>query len=104
MRLFGPKLRKGICLSRSAIRYGFSPDLQAVHGGGISIVDIPRLQRLLEHIDQRGAHFVLSYAFCPEALQAFADWNVAFHYVHRNVAGFRHSRRRAKEILVTNIS
>lgn len=66
--------------------------------------DIPRLVALLDQIHTRGCLFVLSYAHCREALQAFSRWRVTSHYVQRNVSGFAKSRRRAKEVLVTNIA
>jgi DNA adenine methylase (dam) len=65
--------------------------------------DLARLETSLNEIDARGATFVMSYAYCPEALQTFAGWNLAKHFCLRNVAGFAGKRRKAAELLVTNL-
>lgn len=65
--------------------------------------DLERLSKLLHTIDRRGAHFLLSYAYCPEAVACFSQWRATKHYAFRNVAGFVGNRRRAAELLVTNI-
>lgn len=64
------------------------------------------LQRLSEHLlkmHNRGVHFVLSYADCKEAREAFAIWRPNRIRVRRNIAGFSNRRRYAYELLVTNI-
>ncbi len=65
--------------------------------------DLERLQRHLRKLDARGAAFVLSYADCAELRAAKRDWNVRTVTVRRNVAGFRSHRRRARELIVSNI-
>lgn len=65
--------------------------------------DLQRLQDVLEMIEDRGAHFVLSYAYCSEARKTFKGWNSRRVYTHRNISGFAKHRRRAAEMIVTNI-
>lgn len=68
-----------------------------------SVNDIHRLIELLNHIDNRGAKFVLSYAQNPE-IQAMAKrWNRSTYQVRRHIAGFSDSRRMATEQVITNI-
>jgi DNA adenine methylase len=66
--------------------------------------DLKRLARHLESMDERGAHFVLSYEDCNEARVHFRQWRIESLAVRRNVAGFVAARRTATEILVTNVS
>lgn len=65
--------------------------------------DLRRLSNLLEEIDRRGAHFLVSYAYCSEGLAALSDWHVRRVYAQRNIAGFARHRGRAAELLATNI-
>jgi DNA adenine methylase len=65
--------------------------------------DLTRLAGALEELDFRGAAFVVSYAYCAEALKAFGAWHQRKFFVNRNIAGFRRFRRRAAELIVTNI-
>jgi DNA adenine methylase len=65
--------------------------------------DLTRLARALGELHDRGASFVLSYAWCAEAKNAFARWQQRKFFVNRNIAGFRRFRRRAAELIVTNI-
>ena len=68
-----------------------------------SVEDLGRLAKLLTDIDRRGVHFVLSYAFCPEALHLFKNWPSRKHYVQRNIAGFAGKRRVAAELVISNV-
>jgi DNA adenine methylase len=65
--------------------------------------DLQRLKAVLEMIEGRGAHFVLSYAYCREAKSTFKSWPFRRVYTHRNISGFAKHRRRAAELIVTNI-
>lgn len=65
--------------------------------------DLDRLVTLLRTLDKLGAHFVLSYAVCSESLAAFSHWRVRRVLTQRNIAGFAAHRRRAAELIVTNI-
>ena len=67
------------------------------------ITDLERLRDLLEEIDVRRASFVLSYAWCREAVTLFGKWPTRRVYTQRNIAGFVHHRRRAAELIVSNI-
>jgi DNA adenine methylase len=64
--------------------------------------DLQRLSNELKAIHKRGVRFLLSYAYCPEALAAFQNWQIIKIYTQRNVAGFSEHRRKAAEILVFN--
>jgi DNA adenine methylase len=66
--------------------------------------DLNRLNAVLREIQTRGAHFVLSYAYCREAKETFADWTSRRVYAQRNISGFARHRRRAAELIVTNIN
>ena len=67
------------------------------------LADLERLAKCLDTIDARGAHFLLSYAACPEARKAFGGWLMRQVYTVRNISGFAEHRRRAAELLFTNI-
>jgi DNA adenine methylase len=64
--------------------------------------DLARLARALSVIDQYGATFLVSYALCKEALEAFSGWNISRIHTQRSIAGFSCDRRKAIEILVSN--
>lgn len=65
--------------------------------------DLNRLQATLQKIDARGAKFVLSYAYCDEALSYFSEWDHRQIECQRNVAGFAKHRRKATELMISNI-
>ena len=65
--------------------------------------DLQRLRTVLTMIEARGAHFVLSYAYCREAKDVFAGWISRRVFTNRNISGFAKHRRRAAELIVTNI-
>ncbi len=64
--------------------------------------DLSRLAATLQDLDCRGVSFVVTYAFCVEAIQAFRPWNTQKVFTQRNVAGFSRYRRRAAEIIAWN--
>lgn len=66
--------------------------------------DIDRLQQTLKVLDKREVKFVLSYALCKEAKRTFLGWNTKQVYVHRNISGFAKHRRRAAELIISNIN
>ena len=66
------------------------------------IEDIARLAAALADIDRSGATFVVSYAMCREAIEAFAGWNIRRAQTQRSVAGFSKHRRKAVELLISN--
>lgn len=65
--------------------------------------DILRLRECLEYLDSIGATFVLSYAYCKESIENFSDWTFRRVTTQRNISGFANNRRRAVEVLVSNI-
>jgi DNA adenine methylase len=64
--------------------------------------DLTRLASALPDIDRCGATFLVSYALCQEALDAFDGWHIQRVQTQRSVAGFSRHRREAIEILVSN--
>lgn len=67
------------------------------------IEDIARLVNVLDVLNERGVDFVLSYAWCSEAKEAFGKWGLRKIDVRRNISGFAKSRRIDHEMIVTNI-
>lgn len=65
--------------------------------------DITALGKLLGKISKRGVKFVLSYADCSEAREAFSKWNMRRMRTRRSVAGFLGARRNHYELCVTNL-
>lgn len=66
--------------------------------------DLGRLAKALIQIDNRGVHFVLSYALCKEALDILGGWNTRRVFTQRNISGFSNKRRRAVEVIISNIA
>lgn len=65
--------------------------------------DLKRLCKALNTITNRGAKFVLSYAYSPEGIFYFRKWKSKKVFIQRNVSGFAEHRRTAAELIVTNI-
>ncbi len=65
--------------------------------------DLLRLQKILNEMDKKGVKFVLSYAYCKEALDIFKSWDKRKIFLQRNIAGFTDHRRKAAELIFTNI-
>lgn len=66
--------------------------------------DLNRLSELLIKINERGAFFLLSYAYCKESIEIASNWNSEKLYTKRNVSGFAEHRRKAAELIITNIT
>lgn len=64
--------------------------------------DLSRLGTALSALDKKGVHFVVSYAYCREALKLFSQWKTYKVFTQRNVAGFASNRRLAAELMATN--
>jgi len=82
-------------ISNSRIFHQYGPNT-------FGIKDLKRLANLLPKIHNSGATFLVSYALCDEALEAFSGWNIERVTTQRSIAGFSHQRRKAIEILVSN--
>ncbi len=67
------------------------------------IDDLNRISDLLKFIENKEAKFLLSYAYCKEAIDLFSGWKMQKTFVQRNISGFVKYRRKAAEVLVTNI-
>lgn len=65
--------------------------------------DLGRLAEVLTELDRRRARFVLSYAYCTEAIKAFGHWPQRKVFNQRNVSGFAKNRRRAAELIISNV-
>lgn len=82
-------------VKNSKIFHQYGPD-------SFGINDLTRLAAMLDRINDVGALFVISYAFCPEALSFFDKWNIRQVKTIRSIAGFSCYRKNAFEVLVTN--
>ncbi len=65
--------------------------------------DLERLKDILIKIDSIGALFLLSYANSEGARHYFSNWPSTEVEVQRNIAGFAKHRRKASEILISNL-
>lgn len=65
--------------------------------------DVERLAECLDFIDSVGAKFLVSYAYSAEIKPLLERWSSRRISTQRNVAGFAEHRRKAVEVLVTNI-
>lgn len=65
--------------------------------------DLDRLSRHLDRIEARGASFLVSYADCPRAREIAEQWNWTTIEVRRHIAGFTSKRKKAGELLITNL-
>lgn len=70
--------------------------------GGFSSDDLPRLGNVLEMLDRRGAHFLLSYRCSKSVKQRYAAWHQRTLTVRRHVAGFSEDRKNVREMLISN--
>jgi DNA adenine methylase len=68
-----------------------------------SISDIPRLERMLIHINSKGAKFLLSYQDVPEIHPITKKWQTSYAPVRRQIASFSRYRKLVAEVLVDNI-
>ncbi len=64
--------------------------------------DLQRLKSLLKLIEEKSASFILSYAYCEEALEAFSEYKHTTTLTRRNISGFPQHRKIAKELIVSN--
>lgn len=67
------------------------------------IADLDRLSDTLDMINKRGATFVMSYAYCSEAIDHFSKWHTRRVHVQRNISGFASERRKSQELVVSNV-
>jgi DNA adenine methylase len=65
-----------------------------------TVSDLERLVACLHYIERRNGAFVLSYADCDEARDAFAGWPRYRARTTRNISGFSSNRRRVNELLI----
>lgn len=65
--------------------------------------DIGRLVSALKAISDGGGRFVCTYDVDEEAIFSGMGWRTDYIEVHRNVGGFSSSRRRDREVVVTNV-
>lgn len=72
------------------------------HSFGID--DIDRLERLTEIMEERGAHFVISYADVPEINKLSHMWNCQRRSVRRYVASNAEKRKIVDELTIHNIN
>lgn len=72
-------------------------------GKPFTVQDLTRLSSHLTKMDRRGVKFVVSYADSRESREIAKYWNSRIVYVRRNVAGFTGARKKARELLFSNI-
>lgn len=65
--------------------------------------DLGTLASLLPRLHESGVKFLVSYAYNAHALELFKQWHTRRVYTQRNIAGFAKHRRRACELLVSNV-
>lgn len=65
--------------------------------------DLARLSATLKVIHDRGARFLLSYAFCTESIHEFSAWHQRKVFTQRNISGFSSHRRLAAELMISNV-
>jgi len=65
--------------------------------------DLDRLSKQLFALDKKRVKFVVSYAYCREALEKFGSWMVTRKLTTRNISGFAEHRKKAVELMFTNI-
>ena len=65
--------------------------------------DLSRLRGALEWLDERGVEFLATYAECREARALFRGWPTRRIRTRRNIAGFAGNRKRAYELVASNI-
>jgi DNA adenine methylase len=70
--------------------------------GSFSRLDLQRLAKCLEELDDRGAIFLLSYAESEEASRLVSRWHSRTIRTQRNIAGFTGARRLAAEVICSN--
>lgn len=70
--------------------------------GSFAEQDLTRAATWLDHIEKRGATFLLSYRHAPDVVRQFSKWHVRLVTVRRHVAGFLENRGSVKEMLVSN--
>ena len=73
------------------------------HPESFSVTDLRRLREMLKELDQKGAHFIISYADSTEGRALVDGWHTRRIRTRRNVAGFAGHRRSAYEILASNL-
>ncbi len=65
--------------------------------------DLFRLAESLYELNQKGSTFLVSYADCKEAREAFSGWTMTRIRIRRNIAGFSRNRRYAYELIASNM-
>jgi DNA adenine methylase len=70
--------------------------------GTFNIDDLERLSKLLVHIDENGARFLLSYLSTPEIKNIASRWICRSFPVRRQVASFNRFRVTIEELLISN--
>lgn len=67
------------------------------------LMDISRLTNLLDYLNKKKITFLLSYAYTKDTVEIFGKWHRKRIITQRNIAGFAKDRKKAAELLVTNI-
>ncbi|MCA0060124.1 MULTISPECIES: Dam family site-specific DNA-(adenine-N6)-methyltransferase [unclassified Mesorhizobium] len=74
------------------------------HQNSFSVPDIKRVISVMKMLDDVGAKFVCTYDAAEEgSFSEIRRWIVSKFDVHRNIGGFQTSRRKATEIIMSNV-
>ena len=65
--------------------------------------DLVDLAKMLAILHEKGAKFLVSYAYAKELAVMFDKWNLKSTIVQRTVAGIPCNRKRVKELFISNI-
>lgn len=66
--------------------------------------DLKRMRDTLQHLDELGATFLLSYAYCPEGQTLASGFRQVRVATTRRIASSTGSRGIAQELLITNVA
>lgn len=64
--------------------------------------DLERLGELLQHINDVGAYFIVSFINDEAIASISSQWRCRVYSVQRNISGFASHRRRSSELLIKN--
>jgi DNA adenine methylase len=70
--------------------------------GCFAEADIERLINVLNVLDDRGAHFILTFSQDLDQLYSFRGWHTYSVRTRRNISGFASHRKFVQDIVVTN--
>lgn len=70
--------------------------------GGFGSSDLPRLERVLSSLSERGVKFLLSYAKDADVMSALKHFYRGKYPVQRRISGFKAGRHASEEVVFSN--